>query len=583
MTIDFSKLPPEQLEIASKIVAEATRQGVDPDFALAIAGAETRGSYRHANKDGVITSPKGAIGIMQIMPSTAELYRKRDKIEIDPYDVDSNIRGGVHILKDLLTNYKNPLNAAVAYNGGPKQIRKYDPKTGDYSELPGETLDYIDYINKFYPLDQRTGFIQVSDKPEKTEEAPFVPEGDKMIQEGVTVEQRNPNEIDSSKAALYGVPAGIVAGKIAQGSELPRPSSARYDRAVERLAGAQDKLAELQKRAGSLGNPADLDAEFQRARGVYAQAEAELRAATDELKALNRPPAASAASVVDEAAAASRTVPGASGASNWVRAMGQDVPDVIADTAENMRKDNPKGGQAIIDRDVAAKQKIQQLGAGDYKLSGQGKTQLMLPPELAGERSAAMEAELAQRQAREAAERQAQAQREALERSRAQARVDQAKQARQAAGEAKKTASQAQKQAQSAAGSVAKGESAVNVAQQALDRVPPPQQPGGLARAGEKLAKVAPKTLGAISGAATGYSAAEAYNEWNKWWDTYKATGKAPPMDMALLRSAEALFGGLSMLPPVTPITAAGRLIGTIGGLGLAGYEIFKPDENPAP
>ena len=101
MTIDFSKLPPEQLEIASKIVAEATRQGVDPDFALAIAGAETRGSYRHANKDGVITSPKGAVGIMQIMPSTVELYRKL-KPDLVTMDITMREKDGIEAAGEIL-------------------------------------------------------------------------------------------------------------------------------------------------------------------------------------------------------------------------------------------------------------------------------------------------------------------------------------------------------------------------------------------------------------------------------------------------------------------------------------------------
>ena len=89
------------------------------------------------------------------------------------------------------------------------------------------------------------------------------------------------------------------------------------------------------------------------------------------------------------------------GPENWTKAMGKDVPAVVAATAENMRKDNPLGGQAIIDRDTAAKQKINQIGAGNYKMSGT----LMLPDKLSTETNAVrLEAENALSKAKEAHE-----------------------------------------------------------------------------------------------------------------------------------------------------------------------------------
>lgn len=92
------------------------------------------------------------------------------------------------------------------------------------------------------------------------------------------------------------------------------------------------------------------------------------------------PPAAPAASPVV------RNVPGSSGAANWTRAMGQNIPDVLAESAESMRKTDPRGGQAIIDRDMANMQKIRGMGLGNYSLSGSGTSQFMLPPEVAANR-----------------------------------------------------------------------------------------------------------------------------------------------------------------------------------------------------
>ena len=92
------------------------------------------------------------------------------------------------------------------------------------------------------------------------------------------------------------------------------------------------------------------------------------------------PPAAPAASPVV------RNVPGSSGAANWTRAMGQNIPDVLAESAESMRKTDPRGGQAIIDRDIANMQKIRGMSAGNFQLSGSGTSQFMLPPEVAESR-----------------------------------------------------------------------------------------------------------------------------------------------------------------------------------------------------
>ena len=85
--------------------------------------------------------------------------------------------------------------------------------------------------------------------------------------------------------------------------------------------------------------------------------------------------------VTESEAKPSRRVVGSSGAANWTRAMG-NVPEVIAEQAENMRSNNPKGGQFLINKDIENVNKIQSIGEGNKKLyTLPNGTQLMLSPE----------------------------------------------------------------------------------------------------------------------------------------------------------------------------------------------------------
>ena len=86
-------------------------------------------------------SPKGAIGLMQLMPETAEQYGVED-----PFDPIQNIEGGVKYLKDLIKLYKGKTDLVLAaYNAGQEAVKKY----GGIPPFP-ETRRYIEKVKRAY-------------------------------------------------------------------------------------------------------------------------------------------------------------------------------------------------------------------------------------------------------------------------------------------------------------------------------------------------------------------------------------------------------------------------------------------------
>lgn len=122
-----SKRTHSQQEVARMVADEAIRQGVDPNFALAIAEQESR--FRQSAR-----SPVGATGVMQLMPGTAA------GLGVNPYDLRDNIRGGVKYIKQLQGMFGNRYDLiAAGYNAGPY---RQSLQNGRIPNIP-ETQDYV--------------------------------------------------------------------------------------------------------------------------------------------------------------------------------------------------------------------------------------------------------------------------------------------------------------------------------------------------------------------------------------------------------------------------------------------------------
>lgn len=87
-------------------------------------------------------SPKGATGLMQLMPATAERYGVTDRT-----DVWQNMWGGARFLRDLLDMFDNDLRLALAgYNAGENAVKRYGYKIPPYKE----TKNYVKKVMSLY-------------------------------------------------------------------------------------------------------------------------------------------------------------------------------------------------------------------------------------------------------------------------------------------------------------------------------------------------------------------------------------------------------------------------------------------------
>lgn len=127
--------------------------GIDPDFLKSVIQSESGGKIR-------AVSPKGAQGLMQLMPATASKLGVKDA-----FDPEANVRGGSQYLKELLEKYNgDAAKALAAYNAGPHRVEQYHG-------IPpyAETQQYVAKVIRDY---NRRKLSQTKVTPRKTKARP---------------------------------------------------------------------------------------------------------------------------------------------------------------------------------------------------------------------------------------------------------------------------------------------------------------------------------------------------------------------------------------------------------------------------
>ncbi|HTQ54197.1 MAG TPA: lytic transglycosylase domain-containing protein [Bryobacteraceae bacterium] len=127
-------LPEDRL--APLLAQAAQKEGLDAGLLRAVAEQES--GFRPC-----AVSPKGAMGLMQLMPATAQDLGVRD-----PFDPRESLESGAHFLKELLARFGGDAALALsAYNAGPERVIA----AGGMPAIP-ETVRYVERILSRLPI-----------------------------------------------------------------------------------------------------------------------------------------------------------------------------------------------------------------------------------------------------------------------------------------------------------------------------------------------------------------------------------------------------------------------------------------------
>ena len=167
--------------LGAVVSAASNRHNINPDLIYSVIRAES-------GFNPTVVSPKGAQGLMQLMPQTAARLGVQNAM-----DPTANVEGGTRYLRELLTLYHNDLiKALAAYNAGPERVEQY------HGVPPyRETYDYVARVIRDF---NRTKVTQQPPQPD--------PASNRGVEQNSKVSARGRSKIVHPVAARDAFSAG---------------------------------------------------------------------------------------------------------------------------------------------------------------------------------------------------------------------------------------------------------------------------------------------------------------------------------------------------------------------------------------
>lgn len=127
-------------EVSRVVVLESYRNGVPVSLSLQLMYVESKYNPK-------AISSRGAIGLYQLMPSTAH------NLGVDPHDPLQNVKGGIAYLRQQYDRFESWEYALAAYNAGPGAVTKYGgvppyPETQRFIQKIKEGIDWTNLVKE---------------------------------------------------------------------------------------------------------------------------------------------------------------------------------------------------------------------------------------------------------------------------------------------------------------------------------------------------------------------------------------------------------------------------------------------------
>jgi soluble lytic murein transglycosylase-like protein len=144
--IAFFEISPSYKQVKHHLREASNEHGVDIELLQALIATES-------GFDPGAVSPKGAVGLMQIMPATAQRYGvradRKTPVSQKLFDPRTNVRTGTRYLRDLIRMFPNRLELALAaYNAGEGAVQRAGNRIPDYRE----TQNYVKTVMQLYTM-----------------------------------------------------------------------------------------------------------------------------------------------------------------------------------------------------------------------------------------------------------------------------------------------------------------------------------------------------------------------------------------------------------------------------------------------